>query len=124
VNAQPRRLLRDAGFSVVEISEGHICCGSAGTYNLLQPEIAGELRERKLGNIRATRPDCVAAGNIGCINQLEGADAPPIVHTIELLNWAYGGACPPELRHLAGRIRTMHAAFGEKQGVPAEPATA
>ncbi len=113
VNAQPRRLLRDAGFSVVEIGEGHICCGSAGTYNLLQPEIAGELRERKLGHIRATRPDCVATGNIGCITQLEGADAPPIVHTVELLNWAYGGACPAELKHLAGRITSMHDAFGE-----------
>jgi glycolate oxidase iron-sulfur subunit len=117
VNEQPRRLLRDAGFSVAEIGEGHICCGSAGTYNLLQPEIAGELRERKLGHIRATQPDCVATGNIGCITQLEGKDALPIVHTVELLNWAYGGACPAEIRHLAGRIRSMHAAFAEK---PAE----
>jgi glycolate oxidase iron-sulfur subunit len=114
VNEQPRRLLRDAGFSVVEIGEGHICCGSAGTYNLLQPEIAGELRERKLGNIRATRPDCVATGNIGCIAQLEGKDAPPVLHTVELLNWAYGGACPAEIRHLRGRVRTMSGAFGEK----------
>jgi glycolate oxidase iron-sulfur subunit len=124
VNAQPRRLLRDAGFSVVEIGEGHICCGSAGTYNLLQPEIADELRERKLANIRATRPDCIATGNIGCITQLEGPDAPPIVHTIELLNWAYGGACPAELKHLAGRVKSMHATFGEKASAPAEPATA
>jgi glycolate oxidase iron-sulfur subunit len=115
VNEQPRRLLRDAGFSVVEIAEGHICCGSAGTYNLLQPEIAGELRERKIGHIRATEPDCVATGNIGCITQLEGKDAPPIVHTVELLNWAYGGACPAEIKHLRGRIRTMSGAFGEKQ---------
>jgi glycolate oxidase iron-sulfur subunit len=114
VNEQPRRLLRDAGFSVVEIGEGHICCGSAGTYNLLQPEIAGELRERKLGNIHATKPDCVATGNIGCITQLEGKDAPPVLHTVELLNWAYGGACPAEIKHLRGRIRTMSGAFGEK----------
>jgi glycolate oxidase iron-sulfur subunit len=115
VNEQPRRLLRDAGFSVVEVGEGHICCGSAGTYNLLQPEIAGELRERKLGNIRATQPDCVATGNIGCIAQLSGRDAPPVVHTVELLNWAYGGACPAEIRHLQGRIHTMHGEFSEKQ---------
>ena len=115
VNEQPRRLLRDAGFSVAEIGEGHLCCGSAGTYNLLQPEIAGELRERKLGNIRKTEPDCVATGNIGCIAQLAGRDAPPVVHTVELLNWAYGGACPAEIRHLRGRIHTMHEEFGEKQ---------
>jgi glycolate oxidase iron-sulfur subunit len=121
VNEPPRRLLRDAGFSVVEIGEGHICCGSAGTYNLLQPEIAGELRERKLGNIRATRPDCVATGNIGCITQLEGKDAPPVVHTVELLNWAYGGACPAEIRHLSGRVRSMRAEFAER---PAEEAVA
>ena len=69
---QPRRLLREAGFSVAEIAEGHICCGSAGTYNLLQPEIADGLRERKLAHIGATEPDCVATGNIGCINQLAG----------------------------------------------------
>ena len=124
VNAQPRRLLRDAGFSVVEIGEGHICCGSAGTYNLLQPEIAGELRERKLGHIRATEPDCIATGNIGCITQLEGPDAPPIVHTVELLNWAYGGPCPAELKHLSGRVRSMHATFGEHLPEPAEAAMA
>jgi len=114
VNEQPRRLLRDAGFSVVEIGEGHICCGSAGTYNLLQPEIADELRERKLGHIAAARPDCVATGNIGCMTQLAGPGAPPIVHTVELLNWAYGGACPAEIAHLQGRIRSMQAAFADK----------
>jgi glycolate oxidase iron-sulfur subunit len=124
VNAEPRQLLRDAGFSVVEIAEGHICCGSAGTYNLLQPEIAGELRERKLANIRATQPDCVATGNIGCITQLEGEGSLPIVHTVELLNWAYGGACPAELSHLASRVRTMHETFGERAPRAPQPATA
>jgi glycolate oxidase iron-sulfur subunit len=117
---QPRRLLRDAGFAVAEIGEGHICCGSAGTYNLLQPEIADGLRERKLAYIAATKPDCVATGNIGCITQLSGPDAPPIVHTVELLNWAYGGACPAELRHLAGRVRSMHATFADAAREPAE----
>ncbi len=114
ITEQPRRLLREAGFSVAEIAEGHICCGSAGTYNILQPELAAELRERKLGNIAATKPDCVAAGNIGCINQLSGSDAAPVVHTVELLNWAYGGQCPAELAHLQGRMRLMVDAFGKK----------
>ncbi|WP_088347806.1 MULTISPECIES: glycolate oxidase subunit GlcF [Rhodomicrobium] len=114
VNDQPRRLLREAGFSVAEVGEGHICCGSAGTYNILQPELASELRERKLGNIAATKPDCVATGNIGCITQLAGRDASPIVHTVELLDWAYGGTCPSELAHLAGRMRLMSAEFGKR----------
>jgi glycolate oxidase iron-sulfur subunit len=112
VHEQPRRLLRDAGFSVAEIGEGHICCGSAGTYNIFQAELAGELRERKLDNIAATKPDCVATGNIGCITQLSGNDAPPIVHTVELLDWAYNGNCPRELAHLQGRMRIMSEQFG------------
>jgi glycolate oxidase iron-sulfur subunit len=107
VNDQPRRLLREAGFSVAEIAEGHICCGSAGTYNILQPELATELRQRKLANIAATKPDCVATGNIGCITQLSGQDAPPVVHTVELLEWAYGGKCPAEIAHLQDRMRRM-----------------
>ncbi len=104
---QPRSLLRGAGFTVAEIAEGHICCGSAGTYNIFQAELAGELRERKLGNIASTRPDCVATGNIGCITQLSGPDAPPVIHTVELLDWAYNGNCPRELAHLQGRMRIM-----------------
>jgi glycolate oxidase iron-sulfur subunit len=107
VNDQPRRLLREAGFSVVEIAEAHICCGSAGTYNILQPELATELRQRKLENIAATKPDCVATGNIGCITQLSDQDAPPVVHTAELLEWAYGGKCPAEIAHLQERMRRM-----------------
>jgi glycolate oxidase iron-sulfur subunit len=119
ISEQPRRLLREAGFAVAEIGEGHICCGSAGTYNILQPELAGELRERKLGHIAATKADCVASGNIGCITQLGGNDAPPIIHTVELLDWAYGGNCPAEIAHLKGRMRLMSDAFG---GQPAETA--
>jgi glycolate oxidase iron-sulfur subunit len=114
VTEQPRKLLRDAGFSVAEIPEGHICCGSAGTYNILQPELAAELRERKLGNIAATKPDCIATGNIGCITQLAGPDAPPVVHTVELLDWAYGGKCPAEITHLSSRMRLMSEIFGRK----------
>jgi glycolate oxidase iron-sulfur subunit len=96
VTAEPKALLVKAGFKVVEPREPHICCGSAGTYNMLQPEIAGQLRERKLGNLKATKPDLVAAGNIGCITQLSG-DALPVVHTIELLDWMAGGPKPPNL---------------------------
>jgi glycolate oxidase iron-sulfur subunit len=97
VTAEPKTLLSRAGFRVVEPKEPHICCGSAGTYNLLQPEIAGRLRDRKLGNLKATRPDLIAAGNIGCITQLSG-DALPVVHTVELLDWMAGGPLPPGVR--------------------------
>jgi len=93
VTAEPKALLRRAGFSVVEPAEPHICCGSAGTYNLLQPEIATRLRERKLANLRAVRPDLVAAGNIGCLTQLAGSGL-PMVHTVELLDWMAGGPSP------------------------------
>ena len=96
VTAAPRTLLTQAGFRVVEPVEGHLCCGSAGTYNLLQPVIASQLRARKLANIRATRPDLIAAGNIGCITQLAG-DELPVVHTIELLDWMAGGPRPAGL---------------------------
>jgi glycolate oxidase iron-sulfur subunit len=93
ITAQPKDLLRAAGFTVEEIPEGHICCGSAGTYNLLQPELAAQLRARKLANIARVRPDVVATGNIGCMVQLAGA-AVPVVHTVELLDWATGGPAP------------------------------
>lgn len=104
VNDEPRRLLRDAGFTVVEIPEGHICCGSAGTYNILQPEIAGELRARKQANIRAVRPDLVAAGNLGCITQIAQGSGIPVVHTVELLDWAYGGPVPRGLESFADLV--------------------
>ena len=101
VHDEPRALLKQAGFAVVDVPEGHICCGSAGTYNILQPEIAGELRARKQKNIRTTRADVVAAGNIGCMTQLAGGLDVPFVHTVELLDWAYGGPVPAGLEHLA-----------------------
>jgi glycolate oxidase iron-sulfur subunit len=97
IHGGPKALLAAAGFDVVDVPEGHLCCGSAGTYNLLQPELAAALRDRKLANIALTRADLVAAGNIGCITQLAG-DAPmPVVHTVELLDWATGGPTPPAL---------------------------
>ena len=99
ITAEPKALLRAAGFTVVEPHEPHICCGSAGTYNMLQPEIANRLRTRKLGNLQATGADLVAAGNIGCITQLSGAGL-PVVHTVELLDWMAGGPEPAGLpRH-------------------------
>jgi glycolate oxidase iron-sulfur subunit len=96
----PKDLLKAAGFTVKDIPEGHICCGSAGTYNMLQPELAMQLRERKLAHIARVRPDVVATGNIGCIVQLADAGRAPVVHTVELLDWATGGARPPALAGL------------------------
>jgi glycolate oxidase iron-sulfur subunit len=93
ITIEPKTLLRNAGFRVVEPPEGHLCCGSAGTYNMLQPEIATRLRTRKLRNIEKTKPDLVAAGNIGCITQLSGG-ALPVVHTVALLDWMAGGPRP------------------------------
>ncbi len=96
VTAEPKALLSRAGFTVTEPAEPHLCCGSAGTYNMLQPEISGRLRARKLENLRATSPDLIASGNIGCITQLSGAGV-PIVHTIQLLDWMAGGPKPTGL---------------------------
>jgi glycolate oxidase iron-sulfur subunit len=94
VTAAPKELLKRAGFAVKEPAEGHLCCGSAGTYNLLQPEISARLRDRKLENLGRTRADLIAAGNIGCLTQL-GGGAMPTVHTVELLDWMAGGPEPP-----------------------------
>jgi len=98
VRTAPRTLLEAAGFRVREPADSHLCCGSAGTYNLLQPEIAGQLRDRKVETIEATRPDVIAAGNIGCMNQIAAGTGLPVVHTVELLDWATGGAKPAALR--------------------------
>ena len=98
VDAEPRRLLAAAGFEVREIAEGHLCCGSAGTYNVLQPEIAARLRERKLANVARTHAAVVATGNVGCITQLAAGEGVPIVHTVELLDWATGGPPPRALQ--------------------------
>jgi len=94
---QPKSLLAAAGFAVLEVPEGHICCGSAGTYNMLQPGISVRLRERKTRNIESTRPDIVAAGNVGCITQIALGTDLPVVHTAELLDWATGGPAPSAL---------------------------
>lgn len=101
ITAQPKALLQAAGFTVVEPAESHLCCGSAGTYNMLQPEIADRLCERKVANLERLTPDVVATGNIGCLTQIQGGTAVPVVHTVELLDWATGGPCPPAL---VGRV--------------------
>jgi len=94
ITKTPFELLSRAGFDPVPVPESHICCGSAGTYNLLQPEIAGQLQERKVANIETTAPDLVAAGNIGCIVQIASGTELPVLHTVELLDWATGGPVP------------------------------
>ena len=97
IKTEPQALLRQVGFEVVEVPEGHLCCGSAGTYNILQPEIASKLKARKTDNIKSTQPECVATGNIGCITQLQEGLGVPILHTVELLDWATGGPKPARL---------------------------
>ncbi|WP_375776963.1 glycolate oxidase subunit GlcF [Bradyrhizobium sp. ma5] len=90
----PKELLSKNGFVVKDVPESHLCCGSAGTYNILQPDIASRLRDRKVANIALVKPDMIAAGNIGCMVQIAGGTSVPVVHTIELLDWATGGPRP------------------------------
>jgi glycolate oxidase iron-sulfur subunit len=94
---EPVAALERAGFEVLAVPEGHICCGSAGTYNLLQPELAGQLRARKVANIESLAPDVIAAGNLGCMTQIGAGTGVPVVHTAELLDWATGGPKPCNL---------------------------
>ncbi|MFC6687970.1 glycolate oxidase subunit GlcF [Jhaorihella thermophila] len=97
IKTHPKTLLKRAGFEVVEPADSHLCCGSAGTYNLMQPEISARLKERKVRTLEAKRPDVIAAGNIGCMVQIGSGTAVPVVHTVELLDWATGGPKPPAL---------------------------
>jgi glycolate oxidase iron-sulfur subunit len=94
ITQAPKELLSKTGFVVKDVPEGHLCCGSAGTYNILQPDIAGRLRDRKIANIATVKPDLIAAGNIGCMVQIAGGTSVPVVHTVELLDWATGGPRP------------------------------
>jgi glycolate oxidase iron-sulfur subunit len=94
ITQAPKELLSKNGFVVKDVPESHLCCGSAGTYNILQPDIAGRLRDRKVANIATVRPDMIAAGNIGCMVQIASGTSVPVVHTIELLDWATGGPKP------------------------------
>jgi len=93
----PKQLLRDAGFDVRDPAEGHLCCGSAGTYNMLQPALADRLKNRKVINLEDQNPDVIASGNIGCLVQISDGTDIPVVHTVELLDWASGGPKPDGL---------------------------
>jgi len=97
IKTYPKDLLKRVGFTVVEPADSHLCCGSAGTYNLMQPEISAQLKERKVRTLEAKSPDIIAAGNIGCMMQIGSASDVPIVHTVELLDWVTGGPKPPAL---------------------------
>ncbi|AYG58204.1 glycolate oxidase subunit GlcF [Rhizobium jaguaris] len=100
ITMAPKLLLKAAGFTVRDPAEGHLCCGSAGTYNIMQPEISGQLKARKVRNLEATKADIIATGNIGCITQIATGTEMPILHTVELLDWAYGGDTPAKLSGL------------------------
>jgi glycolate oxidase iron-sulfur subunit len=101
---EPKDLLKSAGFEVRDPVEGHLCCGSAGTYNLLQPEIAERLKTRKAKNLEAQNADIIATGNIGCLVQISGATKVPVLHTVELLDWATGGPVPDDLVQLFKKV--------------------
>ncbi len=97
LRTQAKELLSQAGFRVLEPAEAHICCGSAGTYSILEPDLSMRLRDRKIANLEATEPEIVAAGNIGCITHIAGGTSLPVIHTVELLDWATGGPRPRTL---------------------------
>jgi glycolate oxidase iron-sulfur subunit len=109
IRTEPKALLKKAGFTVKDVPEGHICCGSAGTYNLLQPGMAETLGRRKADHIASTDPDIAATGNIGCMMQIGQYLGRPVVHTVELLDWATGGPRPPALVGIALREPTAPA---------------
>jgi len=119
VRTEPKTLLAAAGFTVLDIPEGHLCCGSAGTYNLLHPEIAAQLRDRKVANIASVGADVIATGNIGCITQIGSAAGIPTVHTVELLDWATGGPPPGAVRAAADEVGAPgHAAEQARYAAP------
>jgi glycolate oxidase iron-sulfur subunit len=113
ISRAPKELLSKLGFVVKDIAEAHLCCGSAGTYNILQPELAGRLRKRKVANIEKMRPHVIATGNIGCITQIAAGTAIPVVHTVELIDWATGG---PKPEALAGkRLAALAGSRGDER---------
>jgi glycolate oxidase iron-sulfur subunit len=105
----PKELLSKCGFVVKDVPEGHLCCGSAGTYNILEPALAERLRERKVSNIERLKPEVIAAGNIGCITQIAAGTAIPVVHTVELLDWATGGPVPEGLAEIGAQAPELMA---------------
>jgi glycolate oxidase iron-sulfur subunit len=114
ITREPKELLSRTGFVVKDIAEGHLCCGSAGTYNILEDDIAKRLRVRKVANIEKVKPDVIAAGNIGCITQIAAGTVIPVVHPVELIDWATGGPQPAAVSGtvlIAAKARTAEAAL-------------
>lgn len=95
---EPKDVLARVGFAVKDVPEAHLCCGSAGVYNILQPDLAKRLRVRKIENIDKVAPDVIAAGNIGCIVQIAAGTTIPVMHSVELVDWATGGPVPRGLQ--------------------------
>jgi glycolate oxidase iron-sulfur subunit len=114
ITREPKKLLSDMGFQVRDIPEGHLCCGSAGTYNMLQPHLARRLRERKVVNIERVSPDVIAAGNVGCISQIAAGTAIPVLHPVELVDWACGGPTPAGLGNVRVKPTTTLATDAAK----------
>jgi glycolate oxidase iron-sulfur subunit len=104
ISREPKEVLSKSGFVVKDVPDGHLCCGSAGTYNMLQPQLARALRDRKVANIAKVAPDVIAAGNVGCITQIAAGTDIPVVHPIELIDWATGGPVPGALRRPANAV--------------------
>ena len=104
ITRDPKEMLSKSGFVVKDVPDGHLCCGSAGTYNLLQPQLARALRDRKIAAIASVAPDVIAAGNVGCITQIAAGTDTPVVHPIELIDWATGGPMPGALRRPAQAV--------------------
>jgi len=100
IHTQPLALLSKTENDILEIPDGHLCCGSAGTYNILQNEIADKLLSQKITNIEKIKPDLISTGNIGCITQISNGTKIPILHTIELIDWYTGGPKPKVLEKL------------------------
>jgi glycolate oxidase iron-sulfur subunit len=114
ISREPKELLFKSGFVVKDVPEGHLCCGSAGTYNIVEPDIADRLRTRKVANIESVKPDVIAAGNIGCITQIRAGTQIPVVHPVELIDWATGGPQPEAMKGraiAAAEARTAEAAL-------------
>ncbi len=121
IRSRPRALLRAAGFAVRDVPEGHFCCGSAGAYNMLQPDMAGALGRRKAGHIESTGAAAVTAGNLGCLAQLGRFTGLPLLHTVELIDWATGGPLPDALRDVALPEPVARAKPAPPAGVPGTP---
>lgn len=121
IRSRPRALLRAAGLDVRDVPEGHFCCGSAGAYNMLQPEMAEALGRRKAAHIESTGAAAVAAGNLGCLAQLGRSSDLPVLHTAELLDWATGGPLPEALRDVALPDPVARAMPSDPAAAPAAP---